>query len=121
MINQRITLGKIAQISVNVHDLARAEAFYRDKLGVKHLFTVPPTMSFFDCSGVRLMLGIADRPDLDHPSSILYFQVEDINAAYQQLQAQGVRFETAPALVAPMGSYDLWLSEFRDSENNVLA
>jgi predicted enzyme related to lactoylglutathione lyase len=116
-----ISLGRIAQISVNVHDLERATAFYKDMLGIKHLFSVPPKMAFFDCEGVRLMLAIPERADLDHPSSILYFKVDDIDAAYEGLTKRGVRFEGKPILVAPMETYDLWLAEFRDSENNVLA
>lgn len=118
---RNISLGKIAQIAVNVHDLERATAFYKDKLGMKHLFSVPPKMAFFDCDGIRLMLGLPERPDLDHPSSILYFKVEDIEAVYDALSQRGVHFETKPILIAPMQTYDLWLAEFRDSENNVLA
>ena len=116
-----ISLGKIGQISVNVHDLERATAFYKDALGLKHLFSVPPKMAFFDCDGVRLMLAIPERADLDHPSSILYFKVPEIDAAYETLVERGVRFEGKPILVAPMQTHDLWLAEFRDSENNVLA
>jgi len=116
-----ISLGRIGQISVNVHDLERATEFYKDKLGMKHLFSVPPKMAFFDADGVRLMLGTPERPDLDHPSSILYFKVDDIDAAYEALVKRGVHFETKPMLVAPMQTYDLWLAEFSDSENNVLA
>jgi predicted enzyme related to lactoylglutathione lyase len=116
-----ILLGPIGQISVNAVDIARAEAFYKDKLGLKHLFTVPGRMAFFDCDGIRLMLAIAERPDLEHPSSILYFKVQNIEATHRILESRGVRFETQPMLVAPMATYDLWLAEFRDSEQNVLA
>jgi predicted enzyme related to lactoylglutathione lyase len=116
-----ISLGKIGQIAVIVHDLERATAFYRDKLGMKHLFSVPPKMAFFDCDGIRLMLGIPERPEFDHPSSILYFKVDDIDAAYEALTKRGVPFATKPALIAPMETHDLWLAEFRDSEENVLA
>jgi predicted enzyme related to lactoylglutathione lyase len=116
-----VSLTKIGQISVNVHDLDRATGFYKDKLGMKHLFSVPPQMAFFDCDGVRLMLAIPERPDLDHPSSILYFKVQDIEETHRVLEKRGVHFETKPMLVAPMATYDLWLAEFRDSENNVLA
>lgn len=116
-----ISLGPIGQISVNVHDFDRAVAFYKDILGIKHLFSVPSRMSFFDCAGIRLMLAIPERPDLDHPSSILYFKVEDIDKAHETLISRGVHFETKPMLVAPMATHDLWLAEFRDSENNVLA
>ncbi len=116
-----VSLTKIGQISVTVHDLDRAAAFYKDKLAMKHLFSVPPKMAFFDCDGVRLMLAIPERPDLDHPSSILYFKVQDIEETHRILEKRGVHFETKPMLVAPMATYDLWLAEFRDSENNVLA
>jgi predicted enzyme related to lactoylglutathione lyase len=116
-----VSLSQIGQISVNVHDLARAAAFYKETLGMTHLFTVPPKMAFFDASGIRLMLAIPEKPDLDHPSSILYFKVADIENAHQVLESRGVHFETKPMLVAPMATHDLWLAEFRDSENNVLA
>jgi methylmalonyl-CoA/ethylmalonyl-CoA epimerase len=117
----QLSLDRIGQIAVNVHDLDRATAFYKDKLGMKHLFSVPPKMAFFDCGGIRLMLATPERPDLDHPSSILYFKVEDIEATHETLVGRGVHFETGPMLVAPMETHDLWLAEFRDSENNVLA
>lgn len=113
-------LDQIAQISINAHDLERAAAFYRDQLGVKHLFTVP-NMAFFDCGGIRLMLALPTSPELDHPSSILYFKVKDIQQAYQTLAARGVQFVNQPFVVARMPTYDLWLVEFRDSEQNVLS
>lgn len=116
-----ISLSQIGQISVNVHDLERAAVFYKETLGVKHLFTVPPNMAFFDCGGIRLMLAFPERPEFVHPSSILYFKVPDIEQAHKVLAARGVRFETKPMLVAAMATHDLWLAEFRDSENNVLA
>ena len=116
-----ISLGKIAQIAVMVRDLERATVFYRDKLGIKFLFNAPPKMAFFDCDGIRLMLGTPERPDLEHASSIIYFNVDDIKMAHDVLNKRGVHFESKPALIAPMPTYDLWLAEFRDSENNVLA
>ena len=115
------SLGKIGQISVNVHDLDRATSFYQHKLRLKHLFSVPPKMAFFDCDGIRLMLATPERADLDHAGSILYFKVKEIEKAYDALASRAVHFETKPLLVAPMATYDLWLAEFRDSENNVLA
>ncbi len=115
-----LSLSKIGQISVTVHDLERATAFYRDTLGVKHLFTVPK-MAFFDCDGLRLMLAVPEKPEFDHPSSILYFKVGDIQAAHETLVARGVLFELGPTLIAPMATHDLWMAFFRDSENNVLA
>ena len=114
-------LSAIGQIAVNVHDIGRAVEFYRDKLGMKLLFRAPPDLAFFDCDGIRLMLAPPDKPEFDHPSSIIYFRVEDIQEASRILTGRGVQFEEQPAFVANMGSYDLWLASFRDSENNLLA
>ena len=108
----------IGQISIIVQDLERATGFYRDILGLPLLFTVPG-MAFFDCGGVRLMLGRAETQELDHPSSILYFRVPDLNIAHQRVAEQGVAIVAPPRLIAPMGKYDLWMSAFRDSEGNI--
>src|SRR5260370_5182100 len=115
------TLSRIGQIFVNVKDLNRAIAFYRDTLGMKFLFEAPPAMAFFDCDGIRVMLGVADRPELDHPASIIYYKVDDIEKVYETCKARVVEFILKPHLVAPMPTYDLWLADFRDSEGNVLA
>jgi methylmalonyl-CoA/ethylmalonyl-CoA epimerase len=115
------SLTRIGQIFVNVHDLDRAIAFYRDLLGMKFLFQAPPNMAFFDCDGIRLMLGVADRLELDHPASIIYYKVDDIERVYEIFKARGVEFVVKPHLVAPMPTYDLWLADFRDSEGNLLA
>ena len=114
-------LSTIGQIAVNAHDLERATNFYRDSLGMKHLFSVPPKMAFFDCDGLRLMLSLPEKPEFDHPSSVLYFKVENIQQASQTLHDRGVQFVEQPLLVANMGTYDLWMAFFRDSENNLLA
>jgi methylmalonyl-CoA/ethylmalonyl-CoA epimerase len=113
-------LSRIGQICVTAHDIDRAVAFYRDKLGMKHLFTVPK-MAFFDCAGIMLMLGVPEGPQFDHPSSVVYFDVDDIDGAYRAMLERAVRFEGKPHLVAAMDQYDLWMAFFRDSEENVLA
>jgi methylmalonyl-CoA/ethylmalonyl-CoA epimerase len=108
----------IGQISIVVQDLERATAFYRDVLGLPLLFAFPG-LAFFDCAGVRLMLSRAETPELDHPSSVLYFRVPDINAGHQRLVEQGVKIVEGPRLIAPMPTHDLWMSAFRDSEGNI--
>lgn len=113
-------LKRITQIAVNVQDLKRATAFYRDILGLRLLFEVP-NLAFFDCGGIRLMLGRAEKPEFDHPGSILYYQVSDINAAHAELSGRGVRFEDTPHVVAPLGANDLWMTFCHDSEGNLLA
>lgn len=114
-------LSEIGQIAINVHNLERAVAFYRDTLGVRFLFQAPGGLAFFDCGGVRLMLGVAEKPEFSHPASILYYKVDDIAAAHQTLTARGVAFIDEPHLIARMPTHELWMTFFRDSEENVLA
>lgn len=121
MATKEFGLSTIGQIAVNAHDIERAVAFYRDKLGMKHLFTVPPKMAFFDCSGIMLMLSLPEKPEFDHPGSIIYFNVDDIQQAAKTLSDRGVHFAEQPTFVASMGTYDLWMAFFSDSENNMLA
>jgi len=113
-------LERIHQVSIRTRDIARAVAFYRDALGLKLLFQAPPQLAFFDCGGVRLMLGPAE-PEFDHQGSVLYFAVEDIKAAHTALAAAGVTFRSEPHMIAKLPDREVWLADFLDSEGNVLA
>ncbi len=113
-------LAKIEQISLRIHDVERAVAFYRDQLGMKFLFSTGD-LAFFDCAGVRLMLGKPETPEGDHPGSVIYFDVADIQQAYQTLLARGVAFDDGPHKIADMGDTELWMAFFRDSEDNLLS
>lgn len=89
-------LSRIGQVSMNARDLDRAIVFYRDVLGLSFLFTAPPKLAFFDCSGVRLLLDVAEDQEFNHPGSILYFSVDDIRQMHQVLVARGVMFRKGP-------------------------
>ena len=115
-----IGISRIGQIAVNAHDVERAAAFYRDALGLKLLFKAGPGLTFFDCGGVRLMLTRPEKPEFDHPGSILYFAVPDIQAAHATMKEKGVRFEDEPHVVARMPDHDLGMVFFRDSEGNLM-
>lgn len=113
-------LDRIGQVALTVGDLDRATDFYRDALGMRFLFRAPG-LSFFDCGGVRLLLGIPENSELDRPGSILYFAVDDLEAVHRALTARGVKFSDEPHLVAEMPDHDLWMAFFEDSEGNTLA
>jgi methylmalonyl-CoA/ethylmalonyl-CoA epimerase len=115
-----IGITRLGQIAIPVHDIERATAFYRDKLELPLLFTAGK-LAFFNCGGVRLMLDVPEKPEFDHPSSILYFSVPDIAAAFKRMKETGVPFEDEPHRIARMPDHDLWMTFFRDSEQNVLA
>jgi methylmalonyl-CoA/ethylmalonyl-CoA epimerase len=113
-------IARIGQIAINAHDVERAATFYQDALGLKLLFKAGPGLAFFDCGGVRLMLTRPEKPEFDHPSSILYFSVPEIQAAHTGMKEKGVKFEDEPHLIAKMPDHDLWMTFFRDSEGNLL-
>lgn len=115
-----IAITQIRSIAINVHDPNRALEFYRDTLGLKLLFTAG-RVAFFDCGGVRLMLTPPERPEFDHPASFICFKVADIQLAHAGLVQRNVKTESEPHVVAKMPDHDLWLSEFRDSEGNIMA
>ena len=111
----------LQQVAVNVKDIERARTFYREALGLRHLFDGGPTLAFFDCGGVRLMLSPAEAAEFDHPSSILYLRVADIHAAHRAMLAKGVRFRDEPHCIAKLPGREIWMAFFEDGEGNVLA
>jgi predicted enzyme related to lactoylglutathione lyase len=113
-------LNQLGQIAVTARDVDRATAFYRDTLGLTFLFRAGD-LSFFDCGGVRLMLSVPESGEFDHPSSIFYFRVADLDATYAALSKRGVTFTHAPSVVATMPDHTLWMAFFTDSEGNTLA
>lgn len=116
----RAGIDGIGQIAIVVHDVPRATAFYRDTLGLRFLFDAP-NLAFFDCGGVRLMLSTPSSPEFDHPGSIVYYKVADIDRAYHVLAERGVAFDQKPHVVAKLEAHDLWLAFFRDPDKNMLA
>jgi DNA-binding CsgD family transcriptional regulator/predicted enzyme related to lactoylglutathione lyase len=114
-----VTLGPIAQIARTVADIAAAQAWYEEVLGLKLLYAFPG-MAFFDCDGTRLYLqqGRATTPG----ESILYFRVEDIRAAHAQIEARGAQFVNAPHMIHrhPDGTEE-WLAILNDNEGRHLA
>jgi methylmalonyl-CoA/ethylmalonyl-CoA epimerase len=113
--------SRIGQIAIVCQDVARATTFYRDTLGLRFLFAAGPTLSFFECGGVRLMLTGAERPGDEQLSSILYYFVHDIEGTKAELATKGVTFLTEPHMIAQMPDHQLWLCDLNDSEGNVLA
>jgi methylmalonyl-CoA/ethylmalonyl-CoA epimerase len=112
-------IQNIGQIAINTHDVERSIAFYRDALGLDFLFQAGQ-LAFFMCGDIRIMLSVAENEEFDHPSSILYFRVDDIHAARDELAARGVPFEDEPHLIAEMPDHDLWMTFFRDPDRNYL-
>ena len=111
---------RIGQIAVLVADIDRAVAFYANVLGLRLLFRAPPSLAFFDCGGVRLMLTPDEGSDPPGRGGIVYYVVPDLAAAYAALCSRGVAFLDAPHRIARLADHELWMAFCRDSEGNML-
>src|SRR2546421_11747208 len=118
--NRTFALGELSQIGFTVGDLEGSVAFYRDTLGLKHLFSAPPGLAFFAAGDVRLMLSRPEKPESERFTSALYFKVADIQGTRDSLASRGVIFETEPHRVAKMPDHELWMAFFRDPDRNLL-
>jgi catechol 2,3-dioxygenase-like lactoylglutathione lyase family enzyme len=112
-------LQSVGQISIRTNDLPAAIAFYRDQLELAFLFEAGPALAFFMCGDVRLMLSVPESAEFDHPSSTIYFKVDDLDAAYEELRGRGVPFDDEPHLIANMPDHELWMAFFRDPDRNL--
>lgn len=115
-----LELGTLGQVSWVVSDVPRAEAWFREVLGLPHVSTFGD-LAFFDCGGTRLFLTRGE-PQGAAGNSVLYFRVADIEAAHHELSRRGVAFEGAPHLIHrhPDGTEE-WMAFFRDPEGGLLA
>lgn len=118
---EELQLGPLGQVSMLARDAARTEAWYRDVLGLPHVFTFGDLV-FFDCGGTRLYLRAVSDEEW-RPSSILYFLVPDITAAHRQLSERGVRFKGTPQMIYSDDATGVedWMAFFRDPDGNTLA
>lgn len=114
-----MNIQKINQIGVPVKDINRAVSFYK-ALSLPLLFSTD-TMAFFDCDGIRILLSLPEKDEFSHPSSVIYFQVENIWETYKKFTNAGVSFIDEPHIVAKMGGTETWMTFFKDTEGNTHA
>jgi DNA-binding CsgD family transcriptional regulator/catechol 2,3-dioxygenase-like lactoylglutathione lyase family enzyme len=115
--NPAVTLGPLGQISRSVKDIEAAVGWWRDVLGLPHLYTFGK-LAFFDCGGVRLFLEEGEGG----PQSVLYFRVDDIRAGHEALTARGIAFVAAPHLIhRHADGTEEWMAFFKDNEDRYLA
>lgn len=115
---QPLKCGKVGQVSRTVADIEEAQRWYRDVLGLRHLYTFGK-LAFFDMDGIRLFLseGI-ERP----AESIIYFLVPDIHQAHAELTGRGANFSSAPHLIhRHENGVEEWMAFFDDNEGRPLA
>jgi predicted enzyme related to lactoylglutathione lyase len=107
-----------AQVALNVRNLEKAVAFYRDVLGLTFLFSAPPSLAFLQCGPTRVMLS--GDPGANPPAGgpILYYAVRDIQAAFSAITAKGAPLTEAPKAIATVGGREVWLGFTEDPDGH---
>ena len=117
--NEDIRYTGLGQVARSATDIQAAETWYRDVLGLDHLYTFG-NLAFFDCGGTRLMISEAE--DAPGDESLLYLRVPDIQSAFERLQGAGVDFINAPHMIHKHeDGVEEWMAFFNDPENRPLA
>jgi lactoylglutathione lyase len=93
---------KIDYIMVNVTDMTRSVAFYRDTLGLPLKFESPGWSEFETGASTLALHAVSSRGAADgggEPKGgtcTLGFSVSDLDATYSQLKDRGARFVVTP-------------------------
>lgn len=113
-----MALGPVGQIHISVTDVDRSVAFYRDVLGIPHLFTVPgQPMAFFASGEVRLYLGVPESPEYTS-RCVLYFTVADLDGEVDRITGLGVTFSDQPHVVHRTDTTRLWMAGLIDPDGH---
>lgn len=119
--DSELTLGPLAQISMLCRSAEKTEAWYRDVLRLRHVFTFGDLV-FFDCGGTRLFIRQVPEEQF-RLSSTLYFSVDDMATAVRILEDRGVKFQGAPHMIFKdeETGVEEWFSFFEDPDGNTLS
>jgi catechol 2,3-dioxygenase-like lactoylglutathione lyase family enzyme len=111
------------QTTLPVADLARARAFYAEKLGLKPTWEVPTGIIYESGEGTRFVLSPMAAKPAGHTQ--MSFVAQDLAAEVKQLKSRGVVFDEydTPNLktvdsIADRGP--LKAAWFKDSEGNTI-
>ena len=115
------------QVALTTSDLERSTGFYRDVLGLPLIASFdPPGLAFYRVGDVRLSIQKVDV--VEATSSVIYFQVLDINAAADSIKEKSIELEQEPAVVFrdEQGQFgeageEEWMAFFRDHDGHLLA
>jgi catechol 2,3-dioxygenase-like lactoylglutathione lyase family enzyme len=111
-------ITQLGLVTVIVSNLARAQRFYRDKLGLRMIFyNRPHKWLTFDCGRGTLSLTVPwnrrSKKLVGARTGISFF-VDDIEATYKVMKKRAVKFHVAPR-TEPWGGK---LANFEDPDRN---
>jgi catechol 2,3-dioxygenase-like lactoylglutathione lyase family enzyme len=108
----------VGQLHITVSDLEVSVRWYRDVLGLPHLFTVEgQPMAFLQAGPVRLYLGrTEDERYRSRP--VVYYDVEDVDASYAEVTGRGAESLSKPHVVHRDGDTELRMAFVADPDGN---
>ena len=81
------------QVTLTCTDYAASVAFYK-ALGLTQIVDSPPRYARFETpGGATLSIHAGDAPG---SGTVIYFEVDDVDAVVDTLQAKGLEFDTQP-------------------------
>jgi catechol 2,3-dioxygenase-like lactoylglutathione lyase family enzyme len=108
----------IGQLHITVSDLDASLRWYRDVLGLPHLFTVEGRpMAFLQAGSVRLYLG-ATEGERYRSRPVVYYDVDDVESAYAEVTGRGAESLSGPHVVHRDGDTELWMAFVADPDGN---
>lgn len=97
------TFSKVDYIMITVSNMARSVEFYKDKLGIPMKFGTPEWTEFQTGNTTLALHGGGKSQDAAKDAGTHHagtcsigFNVDNLDLAYEQLQAKGVRFVMPP-------------------------
>lgn len=97
------TFNKIDYVMINVSNMARSVEFYKDKLGIPMKFGTPEWTEFQTGTTTLALHGGGKPQDAPKDPSAHWagtcsigFNVDNLDLAYEQLEAKGVQFVMPP-------------------------
>lgn len=109
-------IAGIGQLHISVSDFEESVRFYRDVLGLEHLFTVPgQPMAFFDAGGVRLYLGVPED-ERYRSRPVVYYRVADVDEAFAGVTGRGAERLSSPHVVHRDKGTELWMAFVTDPD-----
>ena len=106
---------RLAYVNVQVADLGRSVAFFRDAIGLPLAFSnVAHGYASFNTPGAGFALAQAPQGEIKGRHTGIGFMTEDLDAALAALAAKGVSFTRPPAR-EPWGGY---MAVFADPDGN---
>ena len=109
---------RLVQVALTCRDLDRARSFYQDTLGLPLLFEAGH-MLFFQLEGLRLMVGLSEKPDRPiGRGTYIYFDAPDVENLAASLKTRGVELIGNTETLQRTDTHELKLQFFKDPDGN---